>query len=103
MRIGVPLEIAPGENRVALVPEVAARLIKAGLEVVVESHAGERAGHADAAYAAAGAATAADARELYAATDLVLKVREPLPHPTAGVHEADLPREDAVWIGFLAP
>jgi len=103
MRIGVPLEIAPGETRVALVPEVAARLIKAGLEVVVESHAGERAGHADAAYAAAGAATAADARELYAAADLVLKVREPLPHPTAGVHEADLPREGAVWIGFLAP
>src|SRR5437773_844034 len=54
MRIGVPLEIAPGETRVALVPEVAARLVKAGLEIVVESHAGERAGHADAAYVAAG-------------------------------------------------
>ena len=103
MRIGVPLEIAPGETRVALVPEVAARLVKAGLEVVVESHAGERAGHADAAYVAAGATTAAGARELYAAADFVLKVREPLPHPTAGGHEADLPREGAVWIGFLAP
>jgi len=103
MRIGVPLEIAPGETRVALVPEVAARLVKTGLEVVVESHAGERAGHADAAYVAAGATTAAGARELYAAADFVLKVREPLPHPAAGGHEADLPREGAVWIGFLAP
>src|SRR5439155_24164444 len=103
MRIGVPFEIAPGETRVALVPEVAARLVKTGLEVVVESHAGERAGHADAAYVAAGATTAAGARDLYAAADFVLKVREPLPHPAAAGHEADSPRVGAAWIGFLAP
>jgi len=103
MRIGVPLEIAPGETRVALVPEVVARLIKTGFAVAVETHAGERAGHADEAYTAAGATVAAATRELYAAADAVLKVREPLPHPAAGAHEAELVREGTLLIGFLAP
>jgi NAD(P) transhydrogenase subunit alpha len=103
MRIGVPLEIAPGETRVSIVPETIGRLRKAGLEAVVEAGAGAAAGHDDEAYRAAGATVAAGARELYAAADLVAKVREPLPHPTLGVHEADLIREGAALISFLAP
>ncbi len=103
MRIGVPLEIASGETRVALVPEVVARLIKTGFAVSVETHAGERAGHGDEAYTAAGATIAAGAPELYAAADAVLKVREPLPHPSAGAHEDALVREGALLVGFLAP
>lgn len=103
MRIGVPLEIAPGETRVALVPETVGRLIKAGFEVMVESHAGERAGHADAAYQATGATIAAGARELYAAVTGVLKVREPVAHPTLGAHEADLFPEGSLLVSFLAP
>src|SRR6478672_11951095 len=103
MRIGVPLEIAPGETRVSIVPETIARLRKAGLEVVVEAGAGATAGHDDEAYRAAGATVAVGARELYAAADLVAKVREPLPHPTLGVHEADLIREGAAFVSFLAP
>src|SRR6266571_3759220 len=103
MRIGVPLEVAPGETRVALVPETVARLRKAGFEVMVESHAGERAGHGDDAYGAVGASVAPDARALYAAADAVAKVRELLPHPTLGAHEADLVREGGLLIGLLAP
>ena len=103
MRIGVPLEIAPGETRVALVPETVGRLVKAGFEVVVESRAGERAGHVDATYQAAGATIAAGTRELYAAVTGVLKVREPVNHPSLNVHEAELFPEGSLLIGLLAP
>lgn len=103
MRIGVPFETAPGETRVALVPETCARLTKAGFEVAVESHAGERAGHGDEAYRQAGASIASGPRELYGVVDVVLKVREPLPHSVLNTHEADLLREGSLLIGFLAP
>jgi H+-translocating NAD(P) transhydrogenase subunit alpha len=55
MIVSVPKESAPGETRVALVPEVADRLVKAGLEVAVEAGAGASAHHPDPEYAAAGA------------------------------------------------
>jgi NAD(P) transhydrogenase subunit alpha len=77
MRVGVPLETAPRERRVALVPDSAARLRRAGLEVVVERGAGLAAGFADAAYEKAGAALAGAAEAL--AAELVLKVRRPSP------------------------
>ena len=103
MRIGVPLEIAPGETRVALVPETVGRLVKAGFEVAVESHAGERAGHDDQAYRTAGASIAAGAREVWAGAAAILKVCEPVLHPGLETHEADLAPEGALLIGFLAP
>jgi NAD(P) transhydrogenase subunit alpha len=101
MRIAVPREIVPGETRVALVPETAGRLVKAGLEVVVETGAGAASMAADDAYRAAGATIAADAREACANADVVLKVREPVTHPTLGAHEADLMPPGAVLIAFL--
>jgi H+-translocating NAD(P) transhydrogenase subunit alpha len=55
MRIGVPLQIAPGERRVALTPEVAARLVSKGHVVAIEAGAGLAAGHSDADYTAVGA------------------------------------------------
>ncbi|HXH63773.1 MAG TPA: Re/Si-specific NAD(P)(+) transhydrogenase subunit alpha [Gemmatimonadales bacterium] len=55
MKLGVPKELAPGERRVALVPETAGKLIKAGHQVVMESGAGAEAGFPDEAYRAAGA------------------------------------------------
>lgn len=54
MQIAIPLETKPGEARVALTPELAAKLIKQGFEVVLENSAGEKAGFTDAAYQAAG-------------------------------------------------
>ncbi len=103
MKLSVPREIAPGETRVALVPETLARLIKAGASVTVEAGAGERAGFPDAAYAAAGARIEPDVRALWRAADLVLKVREPLDHPGAGAHELDLAREGSIVVGLLRP
>ena len=54
MLIGVPREIARGERRVALVPDVVAQLTRAGHRVLVERGAGQRAGFTDEAYRAAG-------------------------------------------------
>ena len=61
MKIGVPKETAAGERRVALTPDMVGRLVGAGLEVVVESGAGEESLYTDDAYTGAGATVAADA------------------------------------------
>ena len=57
MRIGVPTETAPGERRVALVPEIVRKLAAAGHEVVLEPGAGAGAGLPDALFEEAGATT----------------------------------------------
>jgi len=95
MRIGVPRERAPGERRVALVPETAARLVKAGHEVVVESGAGEAAGFTDDRYQAAGVAVS-DAQAVWAA-DVVLKVQAPSPEEAQGA------RDGSVLVCLLPP
>lgn len=78
MNIGVPLEHAALEARVALVPESVARLVKAGVQVTVESGAGQRAGFTDSAYQAAGASLG-DAGDVYGGADLIAKVQKPSP------------------------
>ena len=75
MLIGVPLETAAGETRVAVTPETAKKLKAQGHRVVVESGAGIAASVTDAAYVAAGAEITDRAGALGA--DLVLKVRSP--------------------------
>lgn len=77
MLIAVPKEILPGENRVALIPHSISSLTKAGLEVLVESGAGAGAFISDEAYTEAGARIAPDAAALYAAADIIFKVRPP--------------------------
>ena len=77
MIVGVPRETAPGERRVALIPETAEKLAKSGVGVMVERGAGDRAFYADDAYTRAGATIAADAREVYGKSDLILHVRRP--------------------------
>ncbi|MDR2195676.1 MAG: Re/Si-specific NAD(P)(+) transhydrogenase subunit alpha, partial [Gallionellaceae bacterium] len=77
LTIGIPREIAAGEKRVATVPDVAAKLIKLGFKVVVESGAGEAANFDDDAYRAAGVEIAPNAAALWAAADFVFKVRAP--------------------------
>ncbi|MEP7326646.1 MAG: NAD(P) transhydrogenase subunit alpha [Gemmatimonadota bacterium] len=77
MRIAVPRETAPGEHRVALVPESVARLVKAGCGIAVEKDAGLAAGFPDGAYQKAGATIAADFAATCQGADLVLKVQRP--------------------------
>ena len=76
MKAGVVKETAPGERRVALVPEAVAKLQAAGIEVLVERGAGESAWLSDAVYADAGA-TIVGGPELLAAADVVLTVTKP--------------------------
>ena len=76
MKVAVLKETAPGESRVALVPEMVGRLKDAGLDVLVESGAGEGAWFGDAAYAEAGAAIVSRP-ELVSAADIILTVTKP--------------------------
>jgi len=100
MRIGIPLETAPGENRVAIVPETIARVKKLGFDFVVQSGAGLKASHPDDAYEKAGATVVSTARDAWAA-DVVLKVQPPRADAAAGAHEIDLIPQGSVLIAFL--
>jgi H+-translocating NAD(P) transhydrogenase subunit alpha len=91
LRIGVPTETAPGERRVALVPEIVRKLAAAGHEVVLEPGAGAGAGLPDAEFEEAGASTGDPWQ-----ADAVVKVAPPSAEEAAKLG-------DSVLIGFLAP
>jgi NAD(P) transhydrogenase subunit alpha len=103
MKVGVPREIAAGERRVALVPDAVAPLVKAGLEVQIETDAGAGAFFPDAEFEKAGAGIARDAAQLYGQADVVLKVQRPAENPGLGRHEVELMGEGAILISFLQP
>ncbi len=96
MRIGVPRETAPGELRVALVPEVVQKLTAAGHAVVVESGAGDGALITDEQFTEAGATIGAGQAQAFAA-DVVVKVAPPT------IEETALLGSGSVLIGFLSP
>ena len=75
--VGIPTEIKDNEYRVAATPEGVRELVHAGHRVVVESDAGEGSSLANADFASAGADILPDADEVFAAADMVLKVKEP--------------------------
>ena len=97
LTIGVPRETYAGEKRVATVPDVVQKLVKLGFAVTVESGAGDAANLADDTYVAAGATIAPDAASLYAASDIVFKVRPPTPAEVAQL------KPGATLIGFVWP
>ena len=96
-RIGVPRETFHGEKRVATVPDVVEKLVKLGFKVAVESGAGDAAHFSDDTYRAVGAEVLPDASALWAASDIVLKVRPP------SSDEVMLMREGGTLIGFVWP
>jgi alanine dehydrogenase len=79
MIIGVPKEIKPQENRVALLPSAAYQLIKRGHQVVVEANAGFGSGFPDGEYERAGAEVVTTHAEVFSRADMIVKVKEPLP------------------------
>ncbi len=97
MKIGVPKETAADERRVALTPDVAGRLGKSGLAVLVERGAGEAASFGDEAYQAAGATVVPAAAALFRQSDVVLKVQP----PSRG--EVRLCREGAALVAVFQP
>jgi NAD(P) transhydrogenase subunit alpha len=103
MKVGIPREIHPHERRVAATPETVQKIIKLGLDVIVQAGAGEQADLSDAAFAEAGALVVPDAATLWSEADLVLKVRPPTSLPGGKEHEADLLKSGAILIGFIWP
>ena len=97
MKVGIPKEIEADERRVAATPATVKKLVGMGFEVMVEAGAGAAAGFTDAAFAAAGATTAADARAVYGGADIVVKVEPPLRD------EVSLMRRGLVLIAFVYP
>jgi H+-translocating NAD(P) transhydrogenase subunit alpha len=93
MKIGIPLETAPGETRVASIPEVVKKLIGKGFEVMFEVGAGLRAGYPDEEYAAAGAQPTDRAGAFD--VDLLLKVRRP------DAADVEALRPGGLYIGLL--
>ncbi|WP_103173128.1 alanine dehydrogenase [Paracoccus sp. SY] len=77
MKIGCPREIKPQEFRVGLTPAAATEAVSRGHGVIVESGAGLGAGFTDDDYAAAGASIAPDAKSVFDAADMIVKVKEP--------------------------
>ena len=95
MRIGVPTEVKNNENRVALTAAGVHELVRRGHEVAIQSGAGLGAGITDDTYLAAGAVLLSTAAEVWAAGDLLLKVKEPI------AQEYALMRRDQVLFTYL--
>jgi len=102
MIVGVPKETFPGERRVALVPTALRPLIKAGLEIIVESGAGADAGYPDSAYADKGAKIASSRDEVFGA-DIVVQVRSYGANPEEGKADVERLRSGQIVIGTFEP
>ncbi|KAF4841041.1 NAD(P) transhydrogenase [Colletotrichum siamense] len=98
LAVGVPKEIYPNERRVALTPQNVALLLKKGFsKVLVEHGAGAAADFPDAAYLTAGATLVESAEEVWSGSDIILKVRGPIPA------EIEHMKEKQTVISFLQP
>ena len=103
MIVGVPKESYPGERRVALVPVVVPNLAKAGLEVIIETGAGEQAGYPDALYIEKGAKIVPNRAAVFSAADIIVQVLCYGSNDITGKADLPLLRRDQVLIGFLRP
>jgi len=103
MKIGIPKEIHTGENRVATTPEAAEQLIKLGFSVAIESGAGISAKFSDDSYREYGVEIIEDTKALWAASDIILKVRPPELHPDLRIDEIALLKEGQIFISFIWP
>ena len=95
MKIGVPKEIKTLEFRVGMTPAGVRELVTDGHEVIVETHAGEGIGMSNADYVAAGAKVVDRAEDVFAAADMIVKVKEPQ------LSECAMLREDQVLFTYL--
>lgn len=79
MIIGIPKEIKNNENRVALTPGAASQLLSAGHQILIETNAGFGSGFTDDDYVSVGAEILDQAKDVWASSDMIMKVKEPLP------------------------
>lgn len=103
LKVFVSKERRAGETRVAATPETVKKLVKEGLEVLVEQGAGLTASMADSAYEEAGAKVTGDIKSAWAEADVVLKVTEAADNPDLGKHEADAMKPAAILVGVMSP
>ncbi len=97
MKIGVPKEIDPKENRIPLNPDNAGQLVNLGAEVEIETGMGISCGLTDEMYTKAGAKISSDRKQLIASSDIVLRLRKP---PR---EEISWQKKDALHISYLDP
>ncbi|MBO68480.1 MAG: NAD(P)(+) transhydrogenase (Re/Si-specific) subunit alpha [Acidiferrobacteraceae bacterium] len=103
MKIGIPKEVTHGEKRVAATPSSTELIRKLGFEVLIETTAGLNAGFNDSDYEVEGATIIPTAREIWTASDIILKIREPATNRTEGFEEIDLLHNGQTLIGLLWP
>ena len=95
MKIGVPKEIKPQENRIGLTPESVKLLVSEGHEVLVENNGGYEAGFYNDEYKSVGAKIIEDASEIFNSSDIIVKVKEPMSN------EVEMIRENQVIFTYL--
>jgi H+-translocating NAD(P) transhydrogenase subunit alpha len=103
MKAAVLRETFPGEKRVALIPASVPQLTKAGMQVIVQSGAGEAAGYPDAAYQQRGAELVADRQSALNAADILLQVHCLGANPDAGRQDIEQFRAGLSVIGMCDP
>jgi NAD(P) transhydrogenase subunit alpha len=97
MRIAIPKETHPGENRVPITPDVAKKLCRMGADLVIEAGMGEGSGYTDAEYTEAGATLSTDRNELFSSADMLLRLRKP------EMEEVGLMKSGCIHISYLDP
>jgi NAD(P) transhydrogenase subunit alpha len=103
MKISIPRERRAHERRVAATPETVKKFVALGIDVAVETGAGEASRITDAAYEAAGAKIVGDLAQLLADADIVLKVQRPILAGEDGPNELALMKRGALLIAILSP
>ncbi|MCB1847891.1 MAG: Re/Si-specific NAD(P)(+) transhydrogenase subunit alpha [Halieaceae bacterium] len=97
MRIAIPKEVHPGENRVPITPDSAKKLCRMGAELVVEAGLGLGSGYADSEYEEAGASVSTDRNALLSSADVLLRLRKP------SLEEIALMKRGCIHISYLDP
>ncbi len=97
MQIAVPIESLASERRVALIPDAAKKLVRAGLNVNIAAGAGHRSGYQDSEYEAAGAQVQSDQDGMLATADMVLRVRKP------SLEDIGKLKSGAIHVSYLDP
>ena len=97
MRIAIPKETHPGENRVPITPDTAKKLCRMGADLVIEAGMGLGSGFTDEEYTEVGASVSQDRKELFSSADLLLRLRKP------EMDEVGLMKRGCIHISYLDP
>lgn len=97
MRIGIPKETHPGENRVPITPDAAKKLCRMGADLVIEAGMGSGSGFTDAEYTEVGATVSTDRNDLISSADVLLRLRKPT------LDEVALMKSGCIHISYLDP